>query len=135
MIPVTHYSLEVLSLKQFVVWRKRRTGEGVKNLQFPGSGLWVNAGHVLLRTSSDNPPLLRSSYNLTHTSSALYSIPREVSKGFHQHRSYLLGVLVAIWWYWKQMAQQRYSHMQEKTQIKIMIPNVNSIFFPKSPKI
>lgn len=43
--------------------------------------------------------------------------------------------LVAIWLYWRQTPQQQEKHMQEDTQIKIMILRLSNNFSTKNPVI
>lgn len=56
-----------------------------------------------------------------------HNVSEQSAKGFI---SVELSLLVAIQLHWRQMPQQRYNHMQEKTQIKIVIPNIKWSFFP-----
>ena len=94
---------------------------------------WIQlAGQMEVISSQCPPPTLHTSWPALTILKALPPPKRalSISKGFHYPGAVPLA---AIWLHWRQMPQQQYRHMQERTQIKIMIPKISDNFFHQDP--
>ena len=80
-------------------------------------------------TSSNTPLIMNGSYNLTCPLFSTMCLEWS-AKGFTNME---VAHFIAIWLLWKQIPQQQHRHMQEKMQVKIMIPKISHFFSTKSP--
>lgn len=82
------------------------------------------SSHILTITSSSIPPSVTCSYNfMCSLFPAVCS--GQLARGV---KSMEVVLLMSIWLYWRQLPQQQYRHMQEKTTFKIIIPQISNNF-------
>lgn len=99
-----------------------------RSLRFPGSSSRVNHWS---RPSYDAAKLHPSSLAFTVLRTLLSrAVPKQSAKGLI---SVEVAHLATLWLHWKQMAQRKYSHGQEETQMKGTIPQISYNSFHQDP--
>ena len=134
MVSTTHY------FQGYILENSSQCGNGgqsvhskgmrrVRSLRLSRSGSGVNWQSCPLEDLlqySTPPAWLLQSCTLSYS----IACPERSVKGFISTE---MARLVAVWLHWRQMPQQQYRNMQEKTQTKIMIPKIRNNFFYLKP--
>lgn len=102
------------------------TGEGERSFWLLESSLLANCSHGLSMTYPNIFFFITCYYNLL---CPLFFCNVGHCTFFFFFTSIKVAPLVVIWLHWRQIPKQQYRYMQEKTQIKVMIPKTSNNSF------